>query len=29
MLGVLFDPESGRNIFLRNVGELLLNYTAL
>jgi hypothetical protein len=29
LLGLLFDPEGGANTFLRNVGELLLDYTAL
>jgi hypothetical protein len=29
MLGVLFDPEDGGDIFLRNVGRLSTDYTAL
>jgi hypothetical protein len=29
LLGLLFDPEDGRNLFLRNVGLLLPDYTAV
>jgi hypothetical protein len=28
VIGILFDPEDGGNMFLRNIG-VLLNYTAL
>jgi hypothetical protein len=29
LLGLLFDPEDGSDIFLRNVGRLSTDYTAL
>jgi hypothetical protein len=29
MRGILFDPEDEDSIFLRNVGELVPDYTAL
>jgi hypothetical protein len=29
LLGLFFDPEDGGDIFLRNVGEISTDYTAL
>jgi hypothetical protein len=29
LLGLFFDPEDGGDMFLRNVGRLSKNYTAL
>jgi hypothetical protein len=29
LLGLSFDPEDGRHMFLRNVGRLSTDYTAL
>jgi hypothetical protein len=29
LLGLLFDPEDGRDMFFRNVGRLSRNYTGL